>query len=211
MHKAAIAGKLQWLDEWAEKDKLEVGGLWNCFTQSDSPLDSFSNANQVQAKVEAAALVQPKTFAEHLRSQCVRHGERAVTEFAQMRGAPPEFSSEFAAYKAALPKLTHGIQAYADRLEQHVGAANLMSRISAAGEEWHSSKSPTPDGIAFEKFLQCAVPGIAHLKNAQGLLEALAQECYKKDAGAFWQHVENKCGGLLTQSDASAKPSATFK
>jgi len=30
---------------------------------------------------------------------------------------------------------------------------------------------PTPEAVAFEKFLYCAVPGLAKMKDAQALLE----------------------------------------
>lgn len=211
LQKAAVGEKLAWLDAWAEKDKQEVGALWNCLTQSNTPLESFSNANQVQAKVEAAAMVQPKTFAQHLRVECVPGGERLITSVEALPAAPAEFATAFAAYKAALPKLNDGVATYADRLDTRVAGADLSSRIQTAGGEWHASESPTAESIAFERFLQCAVPGIGKLKDAQGLLEALARECYKKDAVAFWQSVQDKCAVLLMQPDPLAKPSPSYK
>lgn len=211
MHKGAIAEKLSWVEAWVAKDTQEVGGLWNCITQSNTPMEAFSNANQVQAKVEAAAMVQPKTFSEHVRVECVPNGERAVAAFAAMPDPPAELASAFTAYKSALPALTSGIAAYADRLDQRLAGADLETRIQSTGSAWHDSESPNAESIAFERFLQCAVPGIAQLKDVQALLQALATECYKKDAAAFWQNVEAKCGALVTNVDPLAKPSSTYK
>ena len=211
MTKAAVGQKLQWLDSWAEKDKLEVGALWNCLTQSNTPLDSFATAGQVQAKVEQAAGVQPKTFAEHLRLECGPMGERVVSVFATSDPVPAEFQPGFEAFKASLPKLKDGIATFAERLDTLVQGGNLASKLQTAGEAWHASQSPTVESVAFEKFLQCAVPGIAGLADAQALLQTLAEQCYKKDAAAFMQTVQDKCGSLIMKPELSIKPSATYK
>lgn len=211
MTKANVAKKLQWLDAWAEQDKAEVGSLLNCFTQSNIPVDAFATADQVQAKVEQAAGVQPKTFAEHLRVECVPLGERVTSAFAAKTDVPDEFKAGFEAYKASLPKLKDGIATFADRLDVLLEGGDMAAKLQGAGDAWHSSESPTPESIAFERFLQCAVPGIAQLKDAQGLLQALATECYKKDAAAFMQTVQDKCGVLVMKIDISAKPSPTYK
>ena len=211
MNKAAVGQRLQWLDAWAEKDKAEVGSLWNCLTQSNVPLDSFATAAQVQAKVEQAADVQPKTFAEHLRVECGPLGERVVAAFATTDAVPTEFQPGFAAYKAALPKFKDGIATFAERLDTLVEGSDLAAKLQAAGEAWHSVEKPTIESVAFERFLQCAVPSIGRLKDAQSLLQTLAEECYKKDASAFMQGVQEKCGGLLLNPALSVSPSATYK
>jgi hypothetical protein len=209
--KASVSKKLQWFDTWAEHDKAEVGGLLNCLTQSNTPVDAFATAEQVQAKVEQAAGVQPKTFAEHLRVECVPLGERVTRAFASRTGTPDEFRTGFAAYNASLPKLKDGIATFADRLETWLEGSDLAAALQSAGEVWHGNEGPVPESVAFERFMQCAVPGIAQLKDAQSLLQVLANECYKKDAAAFMQTVQDNCGGLLMKIEASARPSATYK
>ncbi|MDX2020190.1 MAG: hypothetical protein SF187_08110 [Deltaproteobacteria bacterium] len=211
MTKAAVGKKLQWLDTWAEQDKAEVGSLLNCLTQSNLPVDAFSTADQVQAKVEQAAGVQPKTFAEHLRVECMPIGDRVTATFAAKTDVPEEFKAGFDAYKGSLPKLKDGIGTFADRLDVLIEGGDMAAKLQAAGDAWHASETPTPESIAFERFLQCAVPGIAQIKDAQGLLQTLATECYKKDAAGFMQTVQDKCGALVTKIDISAKPSATYK
>ena len=165
MTKAAVGQKLQWLDSWAEKDKLEVGALWNCLTQSNTPLDSFATAGQVQAKVEQAAGVQPKTFAEHLRLECGPMGERVVSVFATSDPVPAEFQPGFEAFKASLPKLKDGIATFAERLDTLVQGGNLASKLQTAGEAWHASQSPTVESVAFEKHFVEVTPGQLAPKN----------------------------------------------
>jgi hypothetical protein len=78
------------------------------------------------------------------------------------------------------------------------------------GGSWHSETRPTPETIAFDKFLQCAIPDLAKLKDAQALLERLAETCYKKDPVSFMDRIRKDCGALLTSPGAGA-PSRNYK
>lgn len=211
LHKRALGEKLAWFDRWVERDKQEVGGLWTCLIQSPTPIETFTNATQVEAKVEAAAIVQPKTFADRLRNECLPRGDQVVAAFAGVADVPAEFTTVFEVYKQSLPKLKDGIAAYAQGLEARSEGAELSAKIQAAGAAWHTSSAPTPEGIAFEKFFRCAVPQVSQLKNAQALLQTLADQCRKRYAAAFWKQVAAKCGALVMDVDPRAKASPTYQ
>jgi hypothetical protein len=49
------------------------------------------------------------------------------------------------------------------------------------------------------------------MKDAQAMLEFLADACYKKDPVSFMDRVRKDCGPLLTNPDPKAAPSKTFK
>ena len=70
----------------------------------------------------------------------------------------------------------------------------------------------TPESVAFEKFLVCAIPDLDKKKDIQGVLEFLADTC-KKDPVTFMVGVREKCGGLVqnVNKDAKPAPSKTFK
>jgi hypothetical protein len=59
--------------------------------------------------------------------------------------------------------------------------------------------------------MHCAVPGLAKMKDAQQMLEYLADACYKKDPVPFMDRVRKDCGPLLSNADARAAPSKTWK
>jgi hypothetical protein len=209
--KSQAQAKLDWLDGWLALDKREVGGFWNCVTQSNTPVDAFGNANQVQAKIEVAYATQPKTFAEFIKTECVAKAEIAERSFAAMTEVPAEFTAQLAKFRGTVAGLRSGIENYAERLGQRGETKDLASLIQEAGDTWHSSYTPTPEGVAFDKFLTCAVPGLSRMKDAQALLEYLADQCFKRDAGTFMETVRETCSEILAKIDPAAKPSAGYK
>ena len=55
------------------------------------------------------------------------------------------------------------------------------------------SPTSTPESVAFEKFMVCAIPDLDKKKDIQGVLEFLAETC-KKDPVAFMTSVREQCG-----------------
>jgi len=94
---------------------------------------------------------------------------------------------------------------YAEKLKNRGTVKDVDQLIQETGNAWHSTPDPTPEAVAFEKFLYCAVPGLAKMKDAQALLEFLADQCFKKDPVAFMDKVRADCGGLLNVMDKEAK------
>jgi ribosomal protein L32 len=209
--KAAIQQKLNFVEEWLAIDKRETGSFWNCVTQSQTPVDNFANADQVQMKIESAYLTAPKTFAETMNTECTSKLERAQDAAKGMVDVPVEFQDALTKYTETLGKLKSGLDDYVVRLGQRGSMKDVDQLIQSTGDVWHSSSDPVPESIAFEKFLHCAVPGLAKRKDAQGLLEFLAEECFKKDATAFMDRVRADCGKFLTTIEPGAKPAASYK
>src|SRR5262245_8582378 len=52
--KGDAQAKLDFAGRWVELDKRETGLFWNCVMASEIDVGLFSNANQVQQRVEAA-------------------------------------------------------------------------------------------------------------------------------------------------------------
>ncbi len=199
--KNRVTEKLAFFERWAELEKRETGSFWNCVMSSEVDINMFANANQVQQKVEAAYFTQQKTFADYLISECVPKIERARQAIGALSDAPAELGPPVAAYSATLPKLQTGLEAYADRVKNRKDLKDVDQLIQEMGGAWHASPSPSPEGVGFEKFLYCAIPGLDKFKDAQAVLEFLADTCFKKDPVAFMTRVRKDCGPLLQQLD----------
>ncbi len=209
--KAQQQAKLNFFERWAELEKRETGSFFNCVMAAEIDMNMVSNAQQIQQKIEVAYLSQQKTFAGYLTSDCVPRIERARQEFGSLRDPPAEFVSALGRYTGALPKLQAGIEAYAEKVKGRSGLKDIDQLIQEHGNAWHSGSSPTPEAVAFEKFMHCAVPGLAKMKDVQEMLQHLAGVCFKKDAvGPFMDKVRNDCGPILTGA-ATSKPSPTWK
>ena len=76
--KGDLQSKLDYAGRWVELEKKETGLFWNCVMASEVDVGMFSNAGQIQQRVESAYLTQQKTFSEHLLTECVPpHGAGA--------------------------------------------------------------------------------------------------------------------------------------
>jgi hypothetical protein len=203
--KAAAQEKLRTFEAWAEIEKRETGSFWNCVMASEVDVGMFTKAEQFQQRIESAYFTQQKTFADYLTTECVPKIERARQAFGGLRDAPAELAGPIEKYRTALPKLQSGLEDYAEKIQKRGSVKDVDQLIQETGNAWHSTPDPTPEAVAFEKFLYCAVPGLAKLKDAQALLEFLRDQCYSKDPVAFMDKVRADCGNLLNVADKEAK------
>lgn len=203
--------KLDYASHWIDLEKRETGLFWNCALASEVDVGLFSNAGQIQQRIEAAYATQQKTFSEHLLTECVPKLDAATAAFMALPAPPDEFKSAMHDYNASLPELKKGLELYADRIQKRQGTKDVDQLIQEVGNAWQTETRATPETIAYEKFLHCAIPGLDKLKGIQQMLEYLADVCYKKDPVSFMDRIRKECGPLLANVDAKASPSKTFK
>jgi len=203
--KAVAQEKLNYAEKFVELEKRETGAFWNCVMASQVDVGNFQKAEQFQRQIESAYFTQQKTFSDYLTTECVPKMERARQAFGGLRDAPVELQGPIDKYREILPKLQSGLEDYAENIKKRGGVKDVDQLIQETGNAWHSTPDPTPEAVAYEKFLYCAIPGLAKLKDAQALLEFLREQCYSKDPVAFMDKVRADCGGLLNVADKEAK------
>ena len=206
--KATAQVKLDYAAQFVELEKRETGAFWNCVMASEVDVGMFQKAEQFQQRIESAYFTQQKTFSDYLITECVPKIERARQAFGGLRDAPTELAGPIEKYRDTLPKLQAGLEDYAEKLKSRGTVKDVDQLIQETGNAWHSTPDPTPEAVAFEKFLYCAVPGLTKMKDAQTLLEFLADQCFKKDPVAFMDKVRTDCGALLNVADKEAKVEA---
>jgi hypothetical protein len=196
---------------FAEKDKTEMGAFWNCVTSSEVDIGSFQSADQIQQRIESAYFTQQKTFSEHLTTECVPKIERARQVLSGLTTEmPDDLKAPFDKYVATLPRMQTGIETYAEKVKGRGATKDVDQSIQEVGGAFSAEVSP--ESVAFEKFMACAIPDLDKKKDIQGVLEFLADTC-KKDPVKFMTGVREKCGGLVqnVNKDAKPEPSKTFK
>jgi hypothetical protein len=203
--KAAAQGKLNYAEKFVELEKRETGAFWNCVMASEVDVGMFAKAEHFQQRIESAYFTQQKTFSDYLVTECVPKIERARQAFGELRDAPTELAGPIEKYRETLPRLQSGLEDYAEKLKNRGSVKDVDQLIQDTGSAWHSTPDPTGEAVAFEKFLYCAVPGLAKMKDAQELLQFLADQCFKKDPVAFMDKVHSDCGKLVTNVDKDAK------
>jgi hypothetical protein len=203
--KAAAQDKLNFAERFVELEKRETGAFWNCVMASEVDIGMFQKGEQFQQRIESAYFTQQKTFADYLTNECVPKIERARQAFGGLRDAPTELAGPLEKYREALPKLQAGLEDYAEKIKNRGSVKDTDQLIQELGTAWHTTPDITAETAAYEKFLYCAIPDLAKKKDAQEVLEFLADQCFKKDAVVFMDRARKECGPLLVVADKEAK------
>jgi hypothetical protein len=190
---------------FAERDKSDMGPFWNCLMGTEVDVGMFSSGDQIQQRVESAYFTQQKTYSDHLTTDCIPKLEAArgavsglVTDF------PGVLRPSLEKYVASMPKMQEGLETYAEKLKSRGATKDVDQSIQEVGAAF--SPDVSPESVAFEKFLACAIPDLEKKKDIQEVLEFLADTC-KKDPVAFMTKVRADCGSLVQNVDKDAKPS----
>jgi len=196
---------------FAERDKSDMGAFWTCLFGTDTDVGMFNNVEQIQQRVESAYFTQQKTYSEHLTTECIPKLEGAKGSLSGLPTEMPDaLKPPLEKYTAAIPKMVEGLESYAEKLKSRGAVKDVDQSIQEVGGAFNTD--PTPESVAFEKFLVCAVPGLDKMKDVQSILEFIAKDC-KKDPVPFMTRIRNDCGALVQNidKDAKATPSKTFK
>ena len=195
----------------AMADKADMGQFWSCVFGTDTDVGMFQSGDQIQQRIESAYFTQQKTYSDHLTTDCVPKLEGARSAIAGIeKDMLPALKPPYDKYVASLPKMQAGIESYAEKLKSRSGVKDVDMSIQEVGAAF--TTDVTPESVAFEKFMMCAIPDLDKKKDIQGVLEFLADIC-KKDAVTFMTKVRADCGTLVQKVDKDAKPSPskTFK
>jgi hypothetical protein len=212
--KTAAQEKLRTFERFAELDKTETGAFWSCLMQGQIDVGMFKAIDQIQQKIESTNFTftaTKKNYSEYLINECVPKIERARQAMGGLASdAPAEYKDALDKYLGTLPKMQAGIESYAEKIKGRVAVKDADALIQEVGAAF--TAEPTPEGLAFEKFLYCAIPDLDKKKDIQEVLQFLADTC-KKDALPLMTHVREQCGPLITNinKDAKVKPSKTWK
>lgn len=208
---AAAQAVLEAGGHFAEREKEEMGAFWNCVMSSEVDIGNFQSADQIQQRIESAYFTQQKTYSEHLTSECIpklEHGRSAMGALASE--FPDDMKAPLDKYLATLPKLQTGLESYAEKVKGRAAVKDVDAVIQEVGGAF--SADPTAESVAFEKFMECAIPDLDKKKDIQAVLEFLASTC-KTDAVKFMTRVREQCSPGLQNidKDAKVKPPKTFK
>jgi hypothetical protein len=205
--KAAAQEKLNFAEKFVELEKRETGAFWNCVMASEVDIGMFQKGEQFQQRIESAYFTQQKTYADYLITECVPKIERTRQAFGGLRDAPAELTGPLEKYREALPKLQSGMEDYSEKLKARGGTKDTDQLIQELGTAWHTSDL-NAETAAYEKFLYCAIPGLAKMKDGQEVLEFMSEQCFKKDPVAFMDRIRKDCGAMLIVADKEAKVDA---
>jgi hypothetical protein len=193
---------------FADLDKTDVGAFWNCVTGTEVDVGMFESVDQIQQRVESAYFTKQKRYPEILTKECVpRLAAARLKSAALRREMAGVLKPPFEKYLAALPRMQQGIVSYAAKLAKRGAVKDVDVRIQEVGAAF--TTEPTPESIAFVKFMACAIPDLDQKPDIETVLEFMANTC-KTDSVSFMTRVRAACGALVQNVNKNAKPSRTF-
>jgi hypothetical protein len=178
--------------------------FWSCLLTRDVALDALQNGQQIRRLVEQAYGGEKAQFPDHLLADCVPAMARARQQAAALPAPPPALRDPLATYLASLANIEAALRLYGERLKSRESVKKVDEEMAAQAKAWHEAPRPTPETIAYDRFLHCAVPELDALASGQALYDHLARRCFEQNPLPFIERVRRECGPLLREREQRA-------
>ena len=169
----------EFMQRFADYEKDEVGGFWKCLFGKEGDGRRFTLPEQFAGQLDASLMVNAKDYPETVREQCVPKLTRAASRMKDL-SPPLEYTDVLERYNKALSGMANALAAWAENAPKRYKSRNEQKQIEDAGTAWSqvaNPRKPEPAALTYEKYLQCAVPGVDKMKDADELLGFLASHC----------------------------------
>jgi len=189
----------QFMERFASVEKEDVGAFWACLVGPNLDPGMFQDNLKFGEKVDQQFFQDPKNFPDKVIDDCVPR-LKGLGDKARSLDRPSGYDEALDKYAKSLDELAVGAKDWAEGAKKRLPEREADKRVEQAGTAFHSAApgKAGADAIAYERFLRCAVPDIGKVKDEQGLLEKLFEECKKPD---YVQHVRFECSKLAAGSE----------
>jgi hypothetical protein len=198
------------MKQFAEVERQEVvGKFWACLFGPGVDPGTFPNNLALSQRLDSAFAVDPKNYPTKVREDCTPKANDAKHSVESI-SAPPEYSEALKEYGKSLDGLVAAFDSWAKVAPSHIAEKLVGQKVDTDGNAWHQFQGgkPTPDVIAFDRFLHCAVPTVDKMKASQEVLEFLFKSC--KDP-KYLEKLQNECGKEVTAEGVVQMPTPGFK
>ena len=188
-----------YIEQFATIEKDDVGPFWVCLFGPNTDPGMFSDNLMLGKRVEASFAMDPLHFPDKVLDECAPRLKGVGTKALNIDG-PEEYREPAEKYAKSLDGLAEGISAWAAKAKTRSGAREIERKVQAAGTAYHAvDGKPTPEALAYDRFLRCVLPDLDKVPDMQTVLQTLFEECKKPDFVAT--KVHNECGKAVTQTD----------
>jgi hypothetical protein len=196
--------------QFADIERQEVvGKFWACLFGPGVDPGTFPNNLALSQRLDGAFAVDPKNFPTKVREDCTPKANDAKHQVESI-SAPPEYDAALKDYAKSLDGLVAAFDSWAKVAPSHIAEKLVGQKVDTGGNAWHQFQGgkPTPEVIAYDRFLHCAVPTVDKMKTGQEVVEFLFKSC--KDQ-KYLERLQNECGKEVTAEGVVQMPSAGFK
>jgi hypothetical protein len=187
------------MEKFASVEKDDVGAFWSCIFGPHQDPGAFQSNIELGQKLEAMFNGDPKNFPDKINDECIPR-LKGVGVKAQEIPGPSDYTESVQAYAKAVDELAPALKDWADGAKTRIPEREADQRVEKAGNEFHSAPpgKASADAIAYDRFMRCALPDLDKIKDGQGLVERLFEECKKPD---FVQKARMECSKQAAGSD----------
>jgi hypothetical protein len=190
------------LRRWAALDAGEVGAFWNCLFARPMDAGDLANGQQARRLAETAYAGEKQAFPHRLVRECLPRLERARRSLDQLGPATPALTR----YRQSLLAVHAATRLYGQRLAGRPATRELDETIVDAARDWYGDPA-RPRAVAYERFLDCAVPDLDDLDDDPALYRHLAARCFAADPLPYMNRVRRACAPLLQLPAQAPSPS----
>jgi hypothetical protein len=198
------------MKQFADVERQEVvGKFWACLFGPGVDPGTFPNNLALSQRLDSAFAVDPKSYPTKVREDCTPKATDAKHSVESI-SAPPEYGPALKDYAKSLDELAAAFDGWAKVAPSHIAEKLVGQKVDTDGNAWHQFQGgkPTPDVIAFDRFLHCAVPTVDKMKSGQEVVEFLFKSC--KDQ-KYLERLQNECGKEVTAEGVVQMPTPGFK
>ncbi len=220
---AAGAGYFMWSSKKAREERVahvkfieelqgfetdELGKFWLCVLGPNVNGAALQQAEQVTQKVDQQFAADFRAYPARVREECAQKARDAQSKVAAL-GALPAYVAPLEAYGKSIVGMSEALDDWSKAAPEQIATKMVGKNVDDYGAAWHAFQggTPTPEVIAYDHFLHCAVPD-ADTKYKDNL--ALATHIFEQSKDlAYCEKLQNECGKLVT--DKPAAPTKGYK
>ncbi len=196
---------VKFLEELQGFEKDELGKFWLCVLGPNSDGVTMQRPDQFTARVDQQFASDFRAYPNKIREECAQRAKDAQSKTAAL-GALPAYTAPLDAYGKSIVGMAEALDEWAKAAPEQIQTKMVGKNVEDYGNAWHAftGGTPSPEVIAYDQFLHCAVPD-ADTKYKDNL--ALAQHIFELTKDIAWcDKLQTECGRLVTD-----KPTAPTK
>ena len=196
------------MESFADAEHDEVGKFWTCILGNNN-VDPGQVGPNLGNMITSRFGVDAKNYPQKVREECAPKAIDAKHKIEELSTTgPAEYGDALKKYEAALKSLSDAFIDWAKVAPAQVADMEMAKRVENFGNAWHSFAGGKPgnDVIAFDQFFHCAVPGLDGMKDGQGVVEYIFNQCKNP---AYSARVNDECGKMIL-SDMPGAPTKNF-
>ncbi len=182
------------MENFADIERNEVGKFWTCILGNN--VDARQIGPGLGGMITGRFGTDAKNYPQKVREECTPKAIDAKHKVEALSPPSSDYGDPVKKYGEALKGLASAFDAWAKVAPAQVADMEVAKRVESNGNAWHmfGGGKPGNDVIGYDQFVHCAVPGIDGMKDLQGVVEYIFNQCKNP---AYATRINDECGKML--------------